>query len=495
MFHSPGRCTRKEIHQMKQLSRKAPARLLAVITAFALAVTMFAAFPEKAQAAFDDDGTVGRAGGVSPYNAAISDVNVTIRIVGASLSDAPIDLTESPGDYKGSVYETWISTTSYAIAAGSTVYDLFLAALADAGMAHDNSMGYVTAVSAPAILGGYSLTDKTNGEYCGWMFDVNSVMPNAGMDQTSLAEGDAILVYYVNDYMCEWDSTIAAAARDVAPGVITAESKDALAADIAAADAKIASLVQAEYTADSWNAVVAALESAKAIAAKAGATRPEIEAANAGIARALDGLQKAPPKQQEEQQQQQQQELPKNTVNIAASTVKMSVADKVWTGKQISSSFVVKEGDRTLRAGVDYTTDSYGANRNIGKGTVKITGKGDYSGERTLTFNIVPKKAAKPSAKAGKRQLKIKWKKGPSAAKVTKYQVRYRVKNTNKWTVKTFNAKSAKGGSASLTVKNLKKGKYYQVQIRAYKKINSGNSKGTYYGEWSATSASAKKVS
>ncbi len=55
-----------------------------------------------------------------------------------------------------------------------------------------------------------------------------------------------------------------------------------------------------------------------------------------------------------------------------------------------------------------------------------------------------------------------------------KYQVKYRVKGTSTW-------KKAYTSDTSKTIKDLKKGKTYQVKVRAYKKVNGK----TYYGKFS----------
>jgi hypothetical protein len=85
---------------------------------------------------------------------------------------------------------------------------------------------------------------------------------------------------------------------------------------------------------------------------------------------------------------------------------------------------------------------------------------------------------------AGKKQVKVYWPKiARKHPKVTKYQVRYRVKGASAWKTRTFAAKS---GFA--TLKKLKKGKVYQFQVRSYKTV----SKVKYYSAWSATKASKK---
>ena len=118
-----------------------------------------------------------------------------------------------------------------------------------------------------------------------------------------------------------------------------------------------------------------------------------------------------------------------------------------------------------------YST-SYKNNTNIGLATVTFTGKKTLTGTAKATFKIVPKQAAWKSIKAGKKSFTatVKAQKGG-----VRYQIQYRTLN-GKW-------KSKWTGKTSLTVKNLKSKKKYQVRVRAYKTVK----KKTYYGKWSKT--------
>ena len=62
---------------------------------------------------------------------------------------------------------------------------------------------------------------------------------------------------------------------------------------------------------------------------------------------------------------------------------------------------------------------------------------------------------------------------------VSHYQIRYRMKGSKKW-------KLAKTTKQTITIRKLKKGKKYQVQIRAYTKTDGK----TYYGAWSTVKTS-----
>ena len=163
------------------------------------------------------------------------------------------------------------------------------------------------------------------------------------------------------------------------------------------------------------------------------------------------------------------------SVSLAAATVKLKASKAVYTGKKIKVGVAsVTLSGAKLAAGTDYKV-SYSNNKAIGKATVKVTGTGSYTGTAKATFKIVPAKVTKLSVKAGKKgtkKLTATWKKGSGGVK---YQVAWRVKGTKKW-------KTATAGSAKKVLKKLKKGKTYQVRVRAFKKASGTK----YYGAWSS---------
>lgn len=69
-----------------------------------------------------------------------------------------------------------------------------------------------------------------------------------------------------------------------------------------------------------------------------------------------------------------------------------SIADAEYTGKAIEPAVTVKDGDKLLTAGEDYTV-SYRNNVSAGTAEAVIEGKGSYTGTKTLTFTIRPQHA------------------------------------------------------------------------------------------------------
>jgi hypothetical protein len=165
--------------------------------------------------------------------------------------------------------------------------------------------------------------------------------------------------------------------------------------------------------------------------------------------------------------------------------------DRAWTGKQVKPVATVKAGNTTLKPGTDYTV-AYGKNKNIGKGTLTITGKGNYSGTNNLTFKIVPKTPTGLKLTAGKQSLSVKWKKVSKAQKVTGYQVQYRYKSGSKWSAwkaRTFKVSyKAKAVTVTKALEKLKAKKTYQVSVSACKKVGAVN----YYGAWCKAKNSKK---
>ncbi|MCB6994305.1 hypothetical protein LI177_12535 [bacterium 210820-DFI.6.37] len=165
------------------------------------------------------------------------------------------------------------------------------------------------------------------------------------------------------------------------------------------------------------------------------------------------------------------------TFEIKAAAVKSAkvsgIAAKTYTGKARTQAVKVVVNGKTLVKGTDYTV-TYKNNKNVGKATVTITAKGNYTGTITKTFIVKPAKETITSLKKGTKKFTVKYKKQAGAS----YQIYYKTSGSKAKTVKT--------SSVSKTIKKLKGGKTYTVKVRAYKKIDGK----TYYGSYSK----AKKV-
>ena len=158
-----------------------------------------------------------------------------------------------------------------------------------------------------------------------------------------------------------------------------------------------------------------------------------------------------------------------------------AVKDKTFTGSKITQNITVKYSGTVLKEGTDYTV-KYKNNKNVGKATVTIKGKGRYEGTITRTFKIKPTKPTIKKPKAGKKYITVKWKAVSarmSKSRITGYQIQIaRDKNFKKDLKKI---KVRKYSNTSYKVEGLKNKKTYFVRVRTYKTV-SGK---TYYSSWS----------
>lgn len=129
------------------------------------------------------------------------DIEVTFRLIGALEATQDVDLTK---DSYLPEYVTWVPTKTYALQENATVYDLFTEAMSDAGLRYIGAeSNYVSTIYAPSCLGGYTLSEFTNGKKSGWMYTVNGTHPNQGLKNWTLNDNDVVVWHYVNDYSHE----------------------------------------------------------------------------------------------------------------------------------------------------------------------------------------------------------------------------------------------------------------------------------------------------
>ena len=74
-------------------------------------------------------------------------------------------------------------------------------------------------------------------------------------------------------------------------------------------------------------------------------------------------------------------------ISISKASVTLSTSTYAYDGKAKKPGVTVKLSGKTLKNGTDYT-DSYSNNTKVGTATVKITGKGNYTGSVSKTYSI-----------------------------------------------------------------------------------------------------------
>jgi len=161
--------------------------------------------------------------------------------------------------------------------------------------------------------------------------------------------------------------------------------------------------------------------------------------------------------------------------SISSATVSLSIATYTFDGKVKTPSVTVKLGSTALRKGIDYVV-SYSNNKNVGKATVVITGKGLYAGTITRTFVINPAKQEIQKLTAKSKGFYIDY-----AAKghATGYEIQYATNSSFSGAKKTVITSNK---TDKVTVSKLSGNKKYYVRVRTYTTVNGIK----YYGAWSA---------
>lgn len=161
--------------------------------------------------------------------------------------------------------------------------------------------------------------------------------------------------------------------------------------------------------------------------------------------------------------------------SISSASVSLSIATYSFDGKFKTPSVTVKLGSTALRKGIDYVV-SYRNNKNVGKATVVITGKGLYAGTITRTFVINPAKQEIQKLTAKCKGFYIDY-----AAKghATGYEIQYATNSSFSGAKKTVITSNK---TDKVTVSKLSGNKKYYVRVRTYTTVNGIK----YYGAWSA---------
>ena len=184
-------------------------------------------------------------------------------------------------------------------------------------------------------------------------------------------------------------------------------------------------------------------------------------------------------------------EYEKTAVIPKIKTVKLSKTAYTYNGKVQRPGVVVK--DRTgkaLKGGVDYNVSYPKGMKNVGKYTVKVTFKENYSGSKSMTYSINPKGTGVSKVTVAKKGFKVTWKK--QKTQTTGYQVQYSTDKNFKKNNETVTI--SKNSTTSKSVGKLKAKKKYYVRVRTYKTVKFGGKSVKLYSGWSkAKSVTTKK--
>lgn len=164
-------------------------------------------------------------------------------------------------------------------------------------------------------------------------------------------------------------------------------------------------------------------------------------------------------------------------------SISLSKGSFIYNGKAQKPSVTVKDGSQKLVYNTDYTVSySNSSSKYVGKYTVTIKMKGNYSGSKTIGYFINPKGTEfLPSNKGGFKAISkgftLKWNK--QSTQTSGYQIQYSTRSDFK---NAATVTIANPNTTSYTSKGRAAKTRYYVRIRTYKKV-SGK---TYYSAWNS---------
>lgn len=143
----------------------------------------------------------------------------------------------------------------------------------------------------------------------------------------------------------------------------------------------------------------------------------------------------------------------------------VNTSSKNYTGKAIKTTITIKDGNKTLKNGTDYTV-SYKNNINPGTVSVTIKGKGNYTGTITKKFKIVVGQTKSLSVKKQTAvAVTIGWTRDSA---ITGYEVYMATSQNGKY---SKIATITKNSVVSYKKTNLVTNKTYYFKVRSYKTI------------------------
>ena len=142
----------------------------------------------------------------------------------------------------------------------------------------------------------------------------------------------------------------------------------------------------------------------------------------------------------------------------------------------------IKDRNGKALGASNYTVSYSKGCKNVGRYTVTVTFKGDYSKYKSMskTFDIKPKTTSISKLKASKKAFTVKWKK--QTTQTTGYHIQYSKNKKFKSGVKAMNVKSSK---TIKKISKLKSKKTYYVRIRTYKTVKVNGKSVKVYSNWS----------
>ncbi len=164
----------------------------------------------------------------------------------------------------------------------------------------------------------------------------------------------------------------------------------------------------------------------------------------------------------------------------APKTMTLSPSSYTYNGKKQTPKVKIAAKNGTTISASNYTV-TYPYSKNAGRYNVVVKFKGNYIGQMSKTFDILPKTTKLSKLTAGKKKATVKWTK--QTTQTSGYQLQYSLSNKFKSGNKT--ATISKNKTDKATIKGLKSKKKYYVRIRTYTKVKYNGKYITLYSGWS----------
>ena len=170
------------------------------------------------------------------------------------------------------------------------------------------------------------------------------------------------------------------------------------------------------------------------------------------------------------------------------SSVNISKTAFTYNGKTQTPTVTVKDSKKkTLKNKTDYTVTYSSGIRNVGRYSVKIKFKGNYSGEKTFYYNIAPKSTSVKSVKGLSKGMQVNLK--LQKTQTTGYQIQY----SNFSNFKNAKTVTVKNNVSAKKITKLSAKKKYFVRVRTYKITKFSGKNYNIYSSWSSAKTTVTK--
>ena len=170
------------------------------------------------------------------------------------------------------------------------------------------------------------------------------------------------------------------------------------------------------------------------------------------------------------------------------SLVSISKTTFTYNGKTQTPTVTVKDSKKkTLKNKTDYTVTYSRGRKNVGRYSVKVKFKGNYSGGKTFYYNIAPKSTSVKSVKGLSKGMQVNLK--LQKTQTTGYQIQY----SNFSNFKNAKTVTVKNNVSAKKITKLSGKKKYFVRVRTYKTTKFSGKNYNIYSSWSSAKTTVTK--